>query len=137
MPLLEDFKTWLAQTSSKLSISRRPSAICTRAICRALARYLDDGSFEINNKAAGDAIRPRSRPKEYLFAGSDPGGERAAGVSSLIGTAKLSGIDRDVWSRNVLTRAADHPINRIADLLPRDSSPDTRRIAYFTGRLRP
>jgi hypothetical protein len=53
-----------------------------------------------------------------LFAGSDRGGERAAAIYSLIGTAKLNGIDPESYLRNVLSRIADHPINRIEELLP-------------------
>jgi transposase len=54
----------------------------------------------------------------YLFAGSDAGGERAAAIYSLIGSAKLNGLDPEAYLRQVLTRIADHPINRIAELLP-------------------
>jgi hypothetical protein len=56
--------------------------------------------------------------KNYLFAGSDAGGERAAVIYSLIGTAKLHGIDPEAYLREVLTRIADHPINQLEDLLP-------------------
>ncbi len=56
--------------------------------------------------------------RNYLFAGADSGGERAAAIYSLIGTAKLNGIDPEVYLRAVLTRIADHPINRIDELLP-------------------
>ena len=53
-----------------------------------------------------------------MFAGSDAGGERAAAIYSLIGTAKLNGLDPEAYLRNVLSRIADHPINRIDELLP-------------------
>ncbi|KUZ77875.1 hypothetical protein WI37_13555 [Burkholderia ubonensis] len=56
--------------------------------------------------------------RNYLFAGADSGGERAAAIYSLIGTAKLNGIDPEAYLRAVLTRIADHPINRVEDLLP-------------------
>jgi hypothetical protein len=56
--------------------------------------------------------------KNYLFAGSDAGGERAAAMYSLIGTAKLNGLDPEAYLRQVLERIAEHPINRIAELLP-------------------
>lgn len=56
--------------------------------------------------------------KNYLFAGSDAGGERAAAIYSLIGTAKLNGLDPEAYLRDVLARIADHPINRIGELLP-------------------
>ena len=56
--------------------------------------------------------------KNYLFAGADVGGERAAAIYSLVGTAKLNGIDPEGYLRQVLTQIADHPINRIDELLP-------------------
>ena len=56
--------------------------------------------------------------KNYLFAGADSGGERAAAIYSLIGSAKLNGIDPEAYLRHVLACIADHPINRIAELLP-------------------
>ena len=56
--------------------------------------------------------------KNYLFAGSNAGGERAAAMYSLIGSAKLNGIDPEAYLSDVLARIADHPINRIQELLP-------------------
>lgn len=56
--------------------------------------------------------------KNYLFAGSDAGGERAAAIYSLVGTAKLNALDPEHYLRYVLTCIAEHPINRIAQLLP-------------------
>ena len=56
--------------------------------------------------------------KNWLFAGSDDGGERATAMYTLIGTAKLNGIDPEAYLRHVLGRIADHPINRIDELLP-------------------
>jgi transposase len=58
-----------------------------------------------------------------LFAGSDAGGERAARIYSLIGSAKLNGLDPEAYLREVLMRIADHPVNRIADLLPWNVTP--------------
>ena len=85
----------------------------------ALTRYLDDGTLEISNNAAERAIRPLALGrKNYLFAGSDAGGERAAAAYTLIETAKLNGLDPQAYLRAVIGRIADHPINRIAELLP-------------------
>jgi hypothetical protein len=56
--------------------------------------------------------------KNFLFAGSDAGGERAAAIYSLIGTAKLNGCNPEVFLREVLARIAEHPILEIAELLP-------------------
>ena len=72
-----------------------------------------------HNNAAERALRAVALGrKNYLFAGSDSGGERAAAIYSLIGTAKLNGLDPEAYLRQVLGRIAEHPINRIADLLP-------------------
>jgi transposase len=56
--------------------------------------------------------------KNYLFHGSDAGGERAAAIYSLVGAAKLNGLNPEAYLREVLSRIADHPINRIEELLP-------------------
>jgi hypothetical protein len=56
--------------------------------------------------------------KNYLFAGSDSGGDRAAILYTLIQTATLNGLDPEAYLRDVLARIAEHPINRIDNLLP-------------------
>ena len=56
--------------------------------------------------------------KNYLFAGAEVGGERAAAIYSLVGPAKLNGLDPEGYLRQVLTQIADHPINRIDEVLP-------------------
>ena len=85
----------------------------------ALTRYLDDGTIEIDNNAAERALRVVALGrKNHLSAGSNRGGERAAAMYSLLGTAKLNSINPERYLRYVLTHIADHPINRIAELLP-------------------
>ena len=81
--------------------------------------------MEIDNNAAERALRAVTLGrKNYLFAGSDAGGERAAILYSLIGSAKLNGLDPESYLRDVLTRIADHPIRRIEELLPWNLSPN-------------
>jgi hypothetical protein len=82
-------------------------------------RFCDDGNIEIDNSAAERALRAVAiGRKNYLFAGSDSGGERAAAIYSLAGSAKLNGLDPEAYLRHVLERIADHPVNRIDELLP-------------------
>jgi hypothetical protein len=105
----------------KLSRKSDTTAAIRYALTRwdALVRYCDDGRIEIDNSAAERALRAVALGrKNYLFAGSDAGGERAAAIYSLIGTAKLNELDPEAYLREVLTRIADHPVNRIAELFP-------------------
>jgi len=84
-----------------------------------LLRYCDDGALEIDNNAAERALRTVALGrKNYLFAGSDVGGERAAAMYTLIGSAKLNRIDPEAYLSHVLARIANHPITRIEELLP-------------------
>jgi transposase len=125
-PLLESLKQWLEDTLGKLSRKSDTALAVRYALGRweALVRYLDDGRIEIDNNAAERALRTVALGrKNYLFAGSDAGGERAAAIYSLIGTAKLNGIDPEAYLRDVLARIAEHPINRIDDLLPWNLAP--------------
>ena len=133
-PLLDSLRQWFEATLSKLSRKSETTAAIRYALSRwqALLRYIEDGHIEIDNNAAERSLRGVALGrKNYLFAGSDAGGERAAIVYSLIGTAKLNGLDPEVYLREVLTRIAEHPINRIEELLPWNlaaSMPPTNEI---------
>lgn len=73
----------------------------------------------MTNNAAERAIRPLTLGrKNYLFAGSDEGGGRAAIMYTLIETARFNDVDPEAWLADVIARIADHPINQIDDLLP-------------------
>jgi transposase len=135
-PLLESLKQWLEETLVKLS-KKSDTAIAVRyALGRweALLRYCDDGHLEIDNNAAERSLRAVALGrKNYLFAGSDRGGESAAAIYSLIGTAKLNGIDPESYLRNVLSRIAEHPINRIEELLPWNLDAQATESSSRTG----
>lgn len=120
-PLLDAMHAWLETSLSKLSRKSDTSAAIHYALARwhAFVRYCEDGRIEIDNSAAERALRAIAvGRRNYLFAGSDAGGERAATFYCLLGTAKLNGLDPEAYLRAVLTCIADHPVNRIADLLP-------------------
>ena len=120
-PLLDDLHTWLMSTTRQLSKKSDAAGAIRYSLSRwdALCRYRDDGRAELDNNAAERALRTIALGrKNHLFAGADIGGERAAGVYSLIGTAKLNEIDPEAYLRYVLERIAEHPINRIDELLP-------------------
>jgi transposase len=97
----------------------------------ALTRYLDDGRLELSNNAAENAIRPlKLGAKNWLFLGSDAGGERAATFYTLIRTARLNGVEPEVYLRQVLACIGEHSINRLDQLLPWNiARPATQSVA--------
>ena len=120
-PLLDALHEWLQNTLTMVSKKSDLAVAIRYALARwtALTRYRDDGGIEIDNNAAERSLRAVAiGRKNYLFAGSDAGGDRAAAFYSLIGTAKLNGLDPEAYLRMVLERIAEHPINRIDELLP-------------------
>ena len=120
-PPLAELKAWLQATLSQVSTKSALATAIKYALAHwaALVRYVDDGRIEIDNNAAEREIRAVALGrKNYLFAGSDAGGERAALIYSLIGTAKLNGLDPQAYLTHVLERIAEHPVNRVAELLP-------------------
>jgi transposase len=120
-PLLDALYRWFKDLLTQVS-AKSELAVATRyAMSRwkALTRFVADGAIEIDNNAAERALRAVALGrKNYLFAGSDAGGERAAAIYSLVGSAKLHGLDPQAYLRHVIQRIAAHPTNRIEELLP-------------------
>jgi transposase len=117
-----EFFTWAEDVLSRAS-ARSPLAEALRYAVKLkpqLLAYTDDGRLEIDNNSAENALRGICLGrKNWLFAGADCGGERAAAMYSLLETAKLNGVNPQDWLADVLDRIGKrHPINRIGELLP-------------------
>jgi transposase len=120
-PELEALSAWWHSVLPTLSKKSELAIAIRYALSRwiALTRYRDDGRLEIDNNAAERALRVVALGrKNWLFAGSDDGGERAAAIYSLLGTAQLNGLNVEAYLRHVLDRLPEHPINRVEELLP-------------------
>ena len=120
-PLLDEMHAWLSSLVGRVSAKSELAQAIGYSLVRwqALTRYRDDGRIEMDNNAAERALRGVALGRgNFLFMGSDAGGERAAAIYSLVETAKLNGLDPEGYLREVLGRIADHPINRVDELLP-------------------
>lgn len=120
-PIAAGLAAWADETRPKLSRKSELAAAFRymRARWPALVRCFDDGRLALDNNPAERALRGVAiGRKNYLFAGSDAGGRRAAVMYSLIESAKLNGINPQLYLADLLTRIADHPARQIANLLP-------------------
>jgi hypothetical protein len=120
-PLLADLHRYLIDAVRLLSKKSELAGAIRYALSRwtQLTRYRDDGRIEVDNNIAERALRAVALGrKNYLFAGADTGGERAAAMYTLIGTAKLCGLNPQAYLQYVLEHIATHPVARLDDLLP-------------------
>ena len=118
---MDSLHGWLKQCLAKLFQKSDVAKAIQYALelWTSLLRYINDGRLEIDNNAAERALRAIALGrKNYLFQGSDAGGEYAAAMYSLIGTAKLNDLDPEAYLSYVLSHIADHPIRRLEELLP-------------------
>jgi hypothetical protein len=120
-PELASLHAWLHTLLPNLS-KKSALAIAIRYVLTRWAsftRYRDDGRLEIDNNAAERALRGVALGrKNWLFAGSNDGGERAAAMYTLLGSAHLNGLNVEAYLRYLLTHLPEHPVNRIHELLP-------------------
>jgi len=132
-PKIDDLAVWLdAQLQKIPGKSDLARAIrYARSRWTELTRYLDDGRLEISNNAAENQIRPlKLGAKNWLFAGSDTGGIRAAAFYTIIRTTVLNGVEPEAYLTDVIARIGSHPINRLTELLPWNwQPPATRSVA--------
>jgi hypothetical protein len=128
-PLLDAFFAWAGATVVKLSGKLELAKAFRYTITRreALTRFVTDGRLEADNNVAENAMRAIALGRRnYLFAGSDRGGERAAAIYTLVATAKLNGLNPETYLRDILAKITDgHTINRIDELVPWRMIPST------------
>lgn len=120
-PSMAELHDWLHAQLVRLSRNHDLAKAINYMLRRwpAFTRFLDDGRICITNNAAERALRCITLGrKSWLFCGSDRGGQRAAVMYSLIGTAKLNNVDPQAWLADVLARIAGYPASRLDDLLP-------------------
>jgi transposase len=120
-PLVADLEAWMREQRAKLSRGNDVAKAMDYMLKRwtAFTRFLDDGRICLSNNAAERAVRGIALGrKSWLFCGSDRGGQRAAVMYSLIVTAKMNDIDPQAWLADVLARIAEHPVQKLDELLP-------------------
>src|SRR4051794_8923502 len=120
-PLVLELEAWLRVQHARVSPKSETGKAIAYALnqWKALTRFLEDGRICLSNNAAERALRGVAvGRRNWTFAGSDRGGERAAAIYTLVETAKLNGVDPQAWLADVLARLPDHPAKRIAELLP-------------------
>ena len=130
-PVLAALEAWLREQRLRLSNASsvaKPIDYMLRRWER-FACFIHDGRICLTNNAAERALRGFALGrKSWLFAGSERGADRAAVMVTLIMTAKLNNVDPQAWLANVLARIAEHPANRLDQLLPWNWSAHARSV---------
>ena len=133
VPILDALHGWLVGQRRRLSSKNALARAIQYALSRweALMRYTRDGRLAIDNNVAERALRGIAiTRKNFLFLGSEAGGERAAILYTVLESAKLNGLDPEAYLADVIDRMArGHPINRLAELLPWNWQQQAARMA--------
>ncbi len=120
-PILEKLRNYLLEIQGEV-LPKSPEGRAVRYTLKnwtALTRYGEDGDLQIDNNSAERAIRGVAVGRNnWVFFGSDEGGKTAAVLRSFVASCERVGVDPFVWLKDTLSRIADHPITRIAELLP-------------------
>lgn len=123
LPILNELGKWMVETYK----TSRPKSPIGKAVSYCISRwdsmtnYLHDGSLEIDNNLAENAIRPIALGrKNYLFAGSHKGAERAAMFYSFFATCKKNDVSPYEWLKKVLEIIPTHKVNMLHELLPQN-----------------
>ncbi len=130
LPVLNEFGKWIAETRKQTLPKSSLGEALTYCTNRwdGLNNYLIDGSLEIDNNPAESAIRPIAvGKKNYLFAGSSRGAERAAMFYSFFGTCKKNNVNPFMWLKKVLDIIPDYKANKLEDLLPQNLKLDMEK----------
>lgn len=122
-PLVEALESWLRSGRALLSkhakVAKAIDYLLSSDHWPGFTRFLEDGRICLTNNCAERSLRGVALGrKSWLFAGSERGGQRAAFMYTLIGTAKLNGIDPQAWLADVIARISDMPVSRLPELLP-------------------
>lgn len=133
-PLVADLERWLrgerALLSKHAKVAKAIDYLLAPRHWPGFTRFLEDGRVCLTNNAAERSLRGVALGrKSWLFAGSERGGQRAAAIYTLIGTAKLNDIDPQAWLADVIARIADTPVSRLHELLPWNWKPDKTESA--------
>jgi len=121
LPRLDELKLFLETSLARISGKSDLAKAIRYSLSRwtALTRYLHDGRLEMSNNAAERAMKPPVLGrKNYLFCGSDAGGQRAACFYTIIETAKLNGVNPQAYLTDIIARIDAHPAMEIDKLLP-------------------
>ena len=125
-PLLDRLHNYLEEIQAEI-LPKSPAGRAVRYTLKnwtALTRYCEDGNLEIDNNATERSIRGIAVGRgNWVFFGSDQGGHTAAVLRSFVASCQRVSVDPFAWLKDVLSRIADHPITRLAELLPHTWAP--------------